>query len=61
MGEFLSQPNKDKHSDDGENSFVINNLYKFYIIIIVKIWFIRYARMEKKTRRCPYICYFPRR
>ena len=22
MGEFLSQPNKDKHSDDGENSFV---------------------------------------
>ena len=29
MGEFLSQPNKDKHSDDGENSFVRNNLIKF--------------------------------
>ena len=22
MGEFLSQPNKEKHSDDGENAFV---------------------------------------
>jgi len=22
MGEFLSTPNKEKHSDDGENSFV---------------------------------------
>jgi hypothetical protein len=22
MGEFLSQPNKEKHSQDGENSFV---------------------------------------
>ena len=22
MGEFLSAPNKEKHSDDGENSFV---------------------------------------
>jgi len=26
MGEFLSTPNKEKHSDDGENSFVINKL-----------------------------------
>jgi hypothetical protein len=26
MGEFLSQPNKEKHSDDGENSFVSNFL-----------------------------------
>ena len=24
MGEFLSQPNKQKHSLDGENSFVSN-------------------------------------
>jgi len=24
MGEFLSQPNKEKYSDDGENSFVRN-------------------------------------
>jgi len=24
MGEFLSQPNKEKRSDDGENSFVRN-------------------------------------
>jgi hypothetical protein len=22
MGEFLSTPNKEKHSDDGENTFV---------------------------------------
>ena len=29
MGEFLSQPNKDKHSDDGENSFVSNIKYLF--------------------------------
>ena len=29
MGEFLSAPNKEKHSDDGENSFVrINCLIK---------------------------------
>ena len=35
MGEFLSQPNKEKHSEDGENSFVkyikkynIKSLYK---------------------------------
>ena len=40
MGEFLSQPNKEKHSDDGENSFVRNNLNNIYKIIIVKIWFI---------------------
>lgn len=26
MGEFLSTPNKEKHSDDGENSFVSQNL-----------------------------------
>ena len=40
MGEFLSQPNKEKHSLDGENpivSFFNNNTY---IINIVKIWFI---------------------
>ena len=29
MGEFLSQPNKEKHSDDGENSFVSNLLIIF--------------------------------
>ena len=50
MGEFLSQPNKEKHSDDGENSFVSKIKIKI-INYIVKIWFIRYARMEKKTRR----------
>ena len=27
MGEFLSAPNKEKHSDDGENSFVSINLF----------------------------------
>ena len=40
MGEFLSQPNKDKHSDDGENSFVSNFLNIIFKIIIVKIRFI---------------------
>jgi hypothetical protein len=33
MGEFLSQPNREKHSDDGENSFVSkinNNNYLLY-------------------------------
>ena len=25
MGEFLSAPNKEKHSSDGENSFVRKN------------------------------------
>jgi len=25
MGEFLSAPNKDKHSQDGENNFVNKN------------------------------------
>jgi hypothetical protein len=32
MGEFLSQPNKEKHSQDGENSFVSiysNNILLF--------------------------------
>jgi hypothetical protein len=29
MGEFLSTPNKDKHSHDGENDFV--NLFLFNI------------------------------
>ncbi len=29
MGEFLSTPNKEKHSDDGENSFV-----NIFIIIL---------------------------
>ena len=40
MGEFLSQPNKEKHSFDDENpilNFFNNNVY---IIRIVKIWFI---------------------
>ena len=41
MGEFLSAPNKEKHSDDGENSLVRN----FIIKNIVKIWFVRYARL----------------
>ena len=27
MGEFLSKPNTDKHSDDGENAFVNNIKY----------------------------------
>jgi hypothetical protein len=27
MGEFLSAPNKEKHSDDGENSFVSLNIF----------------------------------
>jgi len=27
MGEFLSAPNKEKHSDDGENSFVSEILF----------------------------------
>ena len=27
MGEFLSNPNKEKHSDDGENSFVSIIIY----------------------------------
>ena len=30
MGEFLSQPNKEKHSQDGENEFV--SIYKIFII-----------------------------
>ena len=39
MGEFLSQPNKEKHSQDGENSFV-SNQYIIYIIYLGKIWII---------------------
>ena len=33
MGEFLSTPNKDKHSDDGENEFV----NKLIILIIYSL------------------------
>ena len=33
MGEFLSQANKEKHSDDGENSFV-NIIYNFIYKLI---------------------------
>jgi hypothetical protein len=40
MGEFLSQPNKEKHSDDGENSFVSDLKNNKYYIIIVKIRFV---------------------
>jgi hypothetical protein len=32
MGEFLSVPNKEKHSVDGENDFVRKYLYNFYIL-----------------------------
>ena len=47
MGEFLGTPIKEKVSDDGENSIV---RYKSkreinIIIIIVKIWFVQYARV----------------
>ncbi len=32
MGEFLSSPNKEKHSGDGENSFVnLNTIILYYI------------------------------
>ena len=44
MGEFLSTPNKEKHSDDGENSFVSEILFNTKKNI-VKIWFIGYARL----------------
>ncbi len=27
MGEFLTTPNKEKHSDDGENTFVRKKIY----------------------------------
>ena len=60
MGEFLSAPNKEKHSQDGENDFVSNFLNNIKIIL-GKIWLMRYARMEKKTRRCPYSSSFQRR
>lgn len=48
MGEFLSQPIKDKHSDDGENQSVRK------IIIKVKIRCISYAGLEKKNGRFSY-------
>ena len=37
MGEFLSAPNKEKNSQDGENDFVSNYLNNFKIIL-GKIW-----------------------
>ena len=40
MGEFLSSPNKEKHSQDGENSIVSNRKNYIIKILIVKIWFI---------------------
>ena len=40
MGDFLSQPNKEKHSFDGENPIVRFYNNNAYIINIVKIWFI---------------------
>ena len=47
MGEFLSTPIKEKVSDDGENSMVSNNhkIFLSYIINIVKIRFMQYARL----------------
>ena len=36
MGEFLSAPNKEKHSDDGENSFVSNSLLTNNIIVKIR-------------------------
>jgi hypothetical protein len=38
MGEFLSAANKEKHSNDGENSFVRKNKNNIYVLIIAKIW-----------------------
>ena len=35
MGEFLSQPNKVKHSDDGENSFVSNFSYNITYLYVL--------------------------
>jgi hypothetical protein len=43
MGEFLSTPNKEKISEDGENSFVI-----CYFLILGKIWGMRDAGLEEK-------------
>ena len=54
MGEFLSTPVKEKISDDGENSVVINYIFNYLFIDIVKIWFMFYARLEKKTGRFTY-------
>ena len=54
MGEFLSTPVKEKISDDGENSVVKNKIFKLFFNNIVKIWFMFYARLEKKTGRFPY-------
>ena len=50
MGEFLSVPNKEKHSDDGENSFV----KQFFNCELAKIRGLWNARMEEKNGRCAY-------
>ena len=44
MGEFLSVPIKEKVSEDNENSFV-----NFIFNILVKIWSLWNAGMEKKN------------
>jgi len=55
MGEFLSTPVKEKISNDGENSFVNNLFLKIYFFnYLVKIWFLLYARLEKKNGRFPH-------
>ena len=57
MGEFLSQPNKEKHSDDGENSFVSD---KKIIYFIVTFWSMWNARMAKENGGRTYYRYISR-
>ena len=57
MGEFLSQPNKEKHSDDGENSFVSD---KKIIYFIVTFWSMWNARMAKENGGRTYNRYISR-
>lgn len=49
MGEYLSEPIKEKNPEDDDGPKVCYRMRQ-----IDKIWMLRYARMEEKHGRHPY-------
>ena len=53
MGEYLSTPNKEKKSEEGENGKVIN-LLSFTELNTGQVWSFRHVRMAQRHGRCSY-------
>ena len=53
MGEYLSTPNKEKKSEEGENGKVINFMSSKEIFT-GQVWSFRNVRMAQRHGRCAY-------